>query len=193
MRKPINFPGIQVKLKYYKAKIIQLHSNQLQNLQAELRENSTVPDEKLSFYHVITRHKRRKSNLITEITDKNGGRHTTQHISRTFYTELQARFKQIPTHTDSQEQIYTVITSTIGTGTQELMDRPITLQELQLAIAQAPRNKSPGADGITAEFYQWGIDILQNDLLQLYNDFFATVSTTHTHASGIINSLYTQK
>jgi hypothetical protein len=115
----------------------------------------------LSFYHVITRHKRRKSNLITEITDKNGGRHTTQHdISRTFYTELQARFKQIPIHTDSKEQIYSVITSTIGTETQELMDRPITLQELQLAIAQAPKNKSPEADGITAEFYQWGIDIL---------------------------------
>jgi hypothetical protein len=66
------------------------------------------------------------------------------------------------------------------------MDRPKTLQELQLAIAQAPKNKSPGADGITAEFYQWGIDILQNDLLQLYNDLFATGRTTYTHARALI-------
>jgi hypothetical protein len=51
---------------------------------------------------------------------------------------------------------------------------------------QAPKTKSPGADGIRAEFYQWGIDILQKDLLQLYNDFFATGQITQGHAHGII-------
>jgi hypothetical protein len=166
LRTPSNFPELHVKLKYYKAKIIQLHSNQMQQLQAELRENVTAPDEQLSLYHIITRQQRRKKNLITGITDKNNVRHTQQpSIRKTFYSELQARFAHIPIHKTSQEQIYSVIAPTIETETQELINGPITSHELQLTITQAPKTKSPGADGITAEFYQWGIDILQNDLL----------------------------
>jgi hypothetical protein len=38
----------------------------------------------------------------------------------------------------------------------------------------------------TAEFYQWGIDIIQHDLLQMYNEFFTTGRTTPPFARGII-------
>jgi hypothetical protein len=54
LQTPSNFPELHVKLKYYKAKIIQLHSNQMQQLQAELRENVTAPDEQLSHHHQTT-------------------------------------------------------------------------------------------------------------------------------------------
>jgi hypothetical protein len=66
------------------------------------------------------------------------------------------------------------------------MDRPITHQELHLAITQAPKKKSSGADGIAAEFYQWGINIIQEDLVQLYNDFLMTGRTPRTHARGTL-------
>lgn len=108
-----------------------------------------------------------------------------------FYTELQARFAHITIHKTSQDQIYSVIAQTIEVETQELINGQITSHELQVATMQAPKNKSPGADGITAEFYQWDIDILQNDLLRLYNDSFCN-RTNHAGPCTRNNSLHTK-
>jgi hypothetical protein len=145
LRKPNNFLDLHVKLKYYKAKIIQLHSNQMQHLQAELRGNITVPAEQPSLYHIITRQQLRKKNFITEITDRSNVRQTQKpNIRKTFYTELHARFAHIPIHKNSQEQIHSVIAPTIEAETQELINGQITSHELQVAIMQAPKTKSPG-------------------------------------------------
>ena len=108
-----------------------------------------------------------------------------------FYTELQARFAHITIHKTSQDQIYSVIAQTIEVETHELINGQITSNELQVATMQAPKNKSPGADGITAEFYQWDIDILQNDLLRLYNDSFCN-RTNHAGPCTRNNSLHTK-
>jgi hypothetical protein len=97
-----------------------------------------------------------------------GNQHTEQHnISSTFYSELQALFAPLPTQHDSRERIYNAVEDDIGDDAQALLEQRITLTELQAAINQAPKNKSPGADGLTAEFYQWGTEILQHELLEL--------------------------
>jgi hypothetical protein len=186
LQHPTDLSAMHLKLKYYKAKIIQLHNQQLQHLQAVLRDATPAPGEKMSLFQIIWRQKRRTSNLISTITDMNGITHSTQHdISRTFYTELQALFDHLPTLDEQTNTIYQAISTSISTDTQKNLDRPITLQELQIAIAQAPRNKSPGIDGITAEFYQWGANIVQ-DLLHMYNDYFETERTSQTFAKGVI-------
>jgi len=44
-----------------------------------------------------------------------------------------------------------------------------TLEELKRSIEKGPRNKSPGADGITHEFYIHFCDVIKKDLLTIYN------------------------
>lgn len=51
------------------------------------------------------------------------------------------------------DTIYSTITKKIPSDMGEHVDTSITLQELATAIAQAPKKKSPGDDGIIAEFY----------------------------------------
>jgi len=48
------------------------------------------------------------------------------------------------------------------------MTKLITLDELEYIVKNCKRNKSPGLDGLSYEFYQATFDIIGSDLLEVY-------------------------
>jgi mannosylglycoprotein endo-beta-mannosidase len=66
------------------------------------------------------------------------------------------------------------------------MEKDITYQQLRMAVIQAPKRKSPGSDGISSEFYEWGVDIMKDDMFKLYNHFFQTGDIPTTQKMGVI-------
>ena len=61
------------------------------------------------------------------------------------------------------------------------------LKELKNALHSFEQNKTPGEDGFTKEFYETFFDVLQQDLLNSYNDAFQKGSLSVSQRRGAIS------
>lgn len=82
-----------------------------------------------------------------------------------FYTDLYCR-------TDTDEEAGEHLLQTIPTldpGDAEDCDRPLSAEELNVAVKQLGRNKSPGLDGLTSEFYHYTFGLFSKMILLPYS------------------------
>lgn len=61
-------------------------------------------------------------------------------------------------------------TSRLSPESMQLLDRPITIEELERALQQTPNEKAPGSDGLPGEFYKIYADLLLPQLLMVFNE-----------------------
>ena len=82
-------------------------------------------------------------------------------------------FDKRDTDRDAQDRIMKYIKSFVSTADRELLDLPLTQDEIRQAILQAKRMKSPGIDGLPIEFYSIllnnGCDFIVDWLLKIFN------------------------
>ena len=75
----------------------------------------------------------------------------------------------------SKENMFSIDMANVSKVTEEDLKKlttPVTLEELKTLIFEIKKNKAPGPDGITGEFYMhfWGL--VKQDMIDLINDFF---------------------
>jgi mannosylglycoprotein endo-beta-mannosidase len=68
----------------------------------------------------------------------------------------------------------------------EHLEKPITAEELLMAIRKGAPNKSPGVDGLGIEFYRTHWDTIGTDQLELMNHMFIHQKITPNQKHGII-------
>jgi len=75
---------------------------------------------------------------------------------------------------------------TCPTKNADLLEQPITTEELLSALRSGAKRKTPGIDGFSLEFYIANWDTIKHDLLVLINRVFLHKKITPQQKHGII-------
>ena len=68
----------------------------------------------------------------------------------------------------------------------ESMDQPITLAELQQAVAEAAHGKAPGLDGLPYEFYAAVLHLVGGSLVEALNTMLERGALTASLQRGVV-------
>lgn len=74
-----------------------------------------------------------------------------------------------------------------------LCDQDIAAQDIETAIKNLKKNKSPGSDGLTAELYQGFPEFFSPILLQVFEEMEKENKTSDKLTEGIITLIYKKK
>ena len=143
-------------LAYYKSKFNQITTEEIRGHQIRTRGNPDyeMNEPNIAFYAKLEK-KSQTRNTINELQDENGSIKTKNEdllsIAEKYYRKLFT-----PSNTDKlrQTQLLRNIAKRINATERQNLDAPITEKELLDAVFQLHAKKSPGPDGIPAEFYQ---------------------------------------
>ena len=124
-----------------------------------------------------------RKRTITQIQDAQGTLHSD---SETIVNTFREHFKQIYTkeHTvDTEQKKILSLCKQLSEQDKAQLETPITLQDIKQAIYKLQNDKSPGPDGLTAEFYKYYEKQLAPLLLQVY---------THSYTKGALPQMFSE-
>ncbi|KAJ1167540.1 hypothetical protein NDU88_007931 [Pleurodeles waltl] len=94
---------------------------------------------------------------------------------------------------DQAERFLAGIPRKDSTPAWEVLNAPLTLEELHIAVKSFKSGKTPGSDGLPIEFYTSQWDLVGPDLLELYEEMEQEGVMPHTLREGTIALLYKHK
>jgi hypothetical protein len=92
--------------------------------------------------------------MMTNITDENGVLQETSHgIIRTFFNHMRWKYDDVPIDEFSLRFMEHIQGDKLTKGQQHALSAPISRVEVRKAVFGGARNKAPGIDGISPEFF----------------------------------------
>lgn len=131
----------------------------------------------------------KKPTPIAQLKDGNTVISTQAELEKhvlAFYEKLYARDDVVEADSDARDECFRHLQRTVTDAHNQELLKPLTQEELSIAIKQLPAGKAPGVDSIPAEFYQamWGdID------LDIFNFVSKSISQSHIAANLNISKI----
>ena len=128
----------------------------------------------IAFYATLEK-KTSKKRVITHLKDERGvekyGKDDLKDIAMDYYTNL---FSVKNSDENIAQKLLQNVEKKLSQEHKGCMDRLVTKEELRVVVMRLKRNKSPGPDGIPAEFYQKFWHLIED----FYFDFLLEVEKT---------------
>jgi hypothetical protein len=136
------------------------------------------------FFHLHANHRRRKNHVASLLVD-----------SVTLVTEAdkaEATFKYYEAILGSElPRIAALDFSELGLPHVDLSElgRPITEEEVWVAIQDLPLDKAPGPDGFTGRFYRSSWSVIKADVVRAFQDISAMDCRSFHHLNEVLLTL----
>ena len=108
-------------------------------------------------------------------------------VMRNYYVDL---YTAEPVNGQSQDKILRDIRKRLTSQQRNSIDGKLTHKELGEAAKALNNGKSPGSDGIPAEFYKKFWTLIGNDLSQVANHAYDTGILTNSQNEALIKCLF---
>ena len=114
-----------------------------------------------------------EKNLLYALSDQNEnsvlkrGTKNVLKITSDFYKNL---YEERNTNEICQRKFLSSINKSISSTDKAFCDDPISLHELEIAMKELPLHKSPGLDGLPAEFYRSMWETIKLDFHELITE-----------------------
>ena len=106
---------------------------------------------------------------------------------KSFYESL---YSAEPCNKPIQMQLLTKIDKQISDDQNTALTQPFTREDLEKSIKQMANGKSPGLDGLPAEFYKQFFDLIADDLLLVFTELLQSGRMSASQRTGLITLLY---
>ena len=156
---------------YFKRQFEYIVQGEIQGCQIRTRGHPRyeINEPDIDFFSKLEKRYQGK-NVISELQDQTGQIKTENgdllDIAREYYGNLFTPCKVDPL---KQQNLFKNITRRLSSADRRILDAPISKEELFRAVMQLLLNKSPGPDGITAEFYKKFWYLIGDRYLQYIN------------------------
>ena len=145
-------------------------------------------DDNTKYFHMIAnvRHRKTKITQLEQeegiiVGDANLKDYITDYYKRLFGPHLQNSFSLDETLRHDIPQV--------SEEENEVLVAPFSEEEVKMAIFDMEHNKAPGPDGFPAEFYQFFWDVVKQDLMSLFYEFYMGRLHIHSLNFGVITLL----
>ena len=156
---------------YYKRRLEEILQDEIRGHQIRTKGQPTyeLNEPDISTYSKFEKRYQAKS-VIYQLADEDGKIYGDTDkllgITEKYYKKL---FTSSKTDTFKQNKVLNNISSKVGKSDKKKLDAPLTLEELEKAVMALLSGKSPGPDGISAEFYKTFWYLIKDKYLSYVN------------------------
>ena len=182
------------KYELYKNQLINIEKKKCRGAAIRCRFQNLVEGEKCTAFFLGLEKQKQNKTIITELKDKDNNIHKDKikilEIVTEYYQDL---FKEEGSDERKTEEIISYIDRKISKDDKSWCDSKLTLKEIENTIKNLNKNKSPGSDGLTADFYMAFSEQMAPLLLDLYQAIQDNKQTPQSLSKGIITLIYKNK
>lgn len=163
---------------------------------AILRSKSkwALESDKSTKYFLNLETYRQTFNSISKLQAHNGKiLNNTDDIIKEVYTYYSQLYSNINTEDTDIDDFLNVVNTKVCESDRDMCDSKITEEEIYSAISSMKRNKSPGPDGITVEFYLKFWNQMKHTMLKVFNNIQEGECMTRSMRLGHITLIYKNK
>ena len=172
--------NVQDKIRYFELK-------EFNGARIRAKVQEIEQGERCTSYFVNLEKQKASNKIMQSLLTEDGRLVNTQEEILKETTHFYQRLYTSETTDDlAQDYLLNNLTQTLTDEHRDTVEGEITLDELFTAIKSFANDKSPGCDGLTAEFYQTFFNVIGKDLVEVINDGFNRGELSLSMRRGVI-------